>query len=60
MLAAVVGVLAFTLSGQCSPASESELKSNFAAEHETGRRYHIDAADLPAPKLGQSLQIGRC
>ena len=51
-MAAVVGVLAFTLSGQCSPASESELKSNFAAEHETGRKYHIDAADLPAPKTG--------
>ena len=52
LLAAVVGVLAFTLSVQCSPASESELKSNFAAEHETGRRYHIDPADLPAPKTG--------
>ena len=46
--------LVFTLTVQRSPASESEseLKRNFAAEHEIGRRYHIDPADLPAPKTG--------
>ncbi len=31
---------------------DSELKQNFAAEHEIGRRFHIDPADLPAPKSG--------
>ena len=35
-----------------APEPESELKQNFAAEHEIGRRYHIDPADLPAPKTG--------
>ena len=41
-------------SAQRSPAHEpeSELEQNFAAEHEIGRRYHIDPADLPAPKTG--------
>ena len=35
-----------------APEPDSELKRNFAAEHEIGRRYHIDPADLPAPKTG--------
>src|SRR5262249_39719436 len=36
------------------PASDrdSELKRNFAAEHEIGRRFRFDPADVPAPKLG--------
>jgi len=29
-----------------------ELKQNFAAEHDIGRRFHIDPVDLPAPKAG--------
>ena len=28
------------------------LAQNFQAEHEIGRRFHIDPADLPAPKTG--------
>src|SRR5215813_5006711 len=56
--------------GQASP-SKDELAQNFAAEHEIGRRFHIDPNDLPAPKTppivsnrsltvpfnGQSLQV---
>ena len=37
--------------GQAS-ASKDELAQNFPAEHEIGRRFHIDPADLPAPKTG--------
>jgi glucose/arabinose dehydrogenase len=29
-----------------------ELAQNFLAQHEIGRRFHIDPADLPAPKAG--------
>ncbi len=32
--------------------STDELKQNFLAEHEIGRRFHVDPADLPAPKSG--------
>jgi glucose/arabinose dehydrogenase len=32
--------------------TKDELAQNFAAEHEIGRRFHIDPADLPAPKTG--------
>jgi glucose/arabinose dehydrogenase len=35
-----------------APDPDSVLKQNFAAEHEIGRRYHIDPADLPEPKTG--------
>src|SRR5690349_294484 len=31
---------------------DSKLKENFAAEHEVGRRFQFDPADLPAPKSG--------
>jgi glucose/arabinose dehydrogenase len=34
------------------PASDEELKQNFAAEHEIGRRFQVDPNDLPAPKTG--------
>jgi hypothetical protein len=34
------------------PASDEELKQNFAAEHEIGRRFQIDPNNLPAPKTG--------
>ena len=51
--------------------TKDELAQNFAAEHEIGRRFHIDPNDLPAPKTppivtnrsltvpftGQSLQV---
>ena len=32
--------------------TKDELAQNFAAEHEIGKRFHIDPADLPAPKTG--------
>ena len=35
--------------GQASPPKD-ELAQNFAAEHEIGRRFHIDPDDLPEPK----------
>src|SRR6266478_4748410 len=31
-------------------APKDELAQNFAAEHDIGRRFHFDPADLPAPK----------
>ena len=56
---AAISVIAVTLclpswAAQPNPASgdESELKQNFAAEHEVGRRFHFDPADLPVPKTG--------
>src|SRR5438552_12342150 len=38
-------------SGQGSVTKE-ELAQNFQAEHEIGRRFHVDPNDLPAPKAG--------
>ena len=55
LLSAVAVGLTFTsVVAQRSPAHEpeSELARNFAAEHEIGRRFHIDPSDLPAPKSG--------
>jgi glucose/arabinose dehydrogenase len=56
---AAAGALALALfaGAQHHPASgqgaaADELAQNFQAEHEIGRRFHIDAADLPAPKTG--------
>ena len=40
-------------------AKQDELKQNFLNEHELGRRFRIDPADLPAPKTGRSSPIGR-
>jgi glucose/arabinose dehydrogenase len=34
------------------PASDEDLKQNFAAEHEIGRRFQVDPNNLPAPKTG--------
>lgn len=53
------------------PDPGNDLQSNFAAEHEIGRRFRFDPADLPAPKTspivtdrsltipysGQTLQV---
>jgi len=33
-------------------AEDDKLKQNFDAEHEIGRRFHVDPAALPAPKSG--------
>jgi glucose/arabinose dehydrogenase len=50
---AVLAAGAFALSAAAAdqaPAPKDELAQNFAAEHETGRRFQFDAANLPAPK----------
>src|SRR5215813_8643364 len=66
----VVGVQHNVARGQAS-ASKDELAQNFAAEHEIGRRFRVDPAELPSPKTppivtnrsltvpfnGQSLQV---
>ena len=74
LAAAVLALLALGAGGPAagqSSASKDELAQNFAAEHEIGRRFHIDPNDLPAPKTppivtnrsltvpfnGQSLQV---
>jgi len=33
-------------------SSDDALAKNFQAEHEIGRRFHFDPADLPMPKTG--------
>ena len=54
MSAITVALCLSSVPAQPNPASEagSELQRNFAAEHEIGRRFHFDPADLPAPKTG--------
>ena len=55
----VAGTLAFFFAdaqpnaarGQAT-SSQDSLTQNFRIEHEIGRRFHIDPADLPAPKTG--------
>ena len=73
MSAITVALCLSSAGAQPNPATEadSELKRNFAAEHEIGRPFHFDPADLPAPKTdpivtdrslivpysGQTLQV---
>jgi glucose/arabinose dehydrogenase len=54
MSAITVALCLSSAGAQPNPATEadSEFKRNFAAEHEIGRRFHFDPADLPAPKTG--------
>jgi len=47
-LASVIG----EARAQPTPEAGTDLTQNFAAEHEIGRRYRIDPAELPAPKIG--------
>ena len=49
-LAAGAFVLSSAGAQQQAPAAREDLAQNFAAEHEIGRRFQIDAASLPAPK----------
>ena len=35
-----------------APGAKDSLAQNFLAQHEIGRRFHIDPADLPPPKTG--------
>jgi glucose/arabinose dehydrogenase len=37
---------------QAAAMTADELRQNFVAEHEIGRRFRIDLAELPAPKTG--------
>src|SRR5882672_3236558 len=39
-----------TVAADQAPAPKEDLAQNFAAEHEIGRRFQIDPANLPAPK----------
>ncbi len=51
LAALAAGALALLATGMDqAPAAKKDLARNFAAEHEIGRRYQIDAANLPAPE----------
>src|SRR4051794_27298883 len=61
MVSVTVGVLALTVMAERAPtvaqrdqpaAADDAYAQNFAAEHEIGRRFHFDPADLPSPKTG--------
>jgi len=58
VVAALAGLLAASLAaparaqGATAAPSDDALKQNFLVQHEIGRRFHVDPADLPAPKTG--------
>ncbi len=59
LIAVVVTTLALSYAAAQKAAApgqgsdpKDELAQNFLAEHEIGRRFRIDPADLPAPKTG--------
>src|ERR1700730_1629037 len=53
VLLALVGLFTPAVAQQgTDPASDEELKQNFAAEHEIGRRFQLAPNNLPAPKRG--------
>ena len=61
MVSAIVGSLALVMMLAGEPAKAQNVQpaaaddgfaQNFAAEHDIGRRFHFDAANLPAPKTG--------
>src|SRR5262249_44432297 len=50
-LIAMIGMLATAAAQQTADqATDEELKQNFAAEHELGRRFQVDPNKLPEPK----------
>jgi glucose/arabinose dehydrogenase len=54
-LAAVVATLTLVIAsaeGKDEPTAKGDLSQNFAAEHEIGKRFHVDPAELPPPKAG--------
>src|SRR6266403_3014747 len=51
LTALAAGALALSAAAaEQTPAPKDEFAQNFAAEHEIGRRFQIDPANLPAPK----------
>src|SRR4051812_19728558 len=56
--AAVVGAFAICsgtaprAAAAAEPTTAEPLTQNFQAQHEIGRRFHVDPADLPEPKVG--------
>jgi hypothetical protein len=58
ILLVLVGLLTPAVAQQSTdPASDEELKQNFAAEHEIGRRFQNDPNNLPAPKTGPIVTL---
>jgi glucose/arabinose dehydrogenase len=51
-LALLYGINTHRAASAPEPTPAELLTQNFQAEHEIGRRFHIDPADLPAPKTG--------
>ena len=51
-IACAVVALALLAGAAPPPEPENELARSFKAEHEIGRRFHFDPADLPPPKEG--------
>jgi hypothetical protein len=55
MPAAAAATLAFIISiahSEDVSMTTDDLKQNFVGEHDIGRRFHLDPADLPPPKTG--------
>src|SRR5215510_10976587 len=50
MLSIVLCALPALAQPTAAPPTPDALKENFLAEHEIGRRFSIDPAQLPAPK----------
>ncbi len=60
LLAAVLAVLPAAAQQKDQTAADKDaLAQNFLAEHEIGRRYHIDPNDLPRRRPGRSSPTGR-
>src|SRR5689334_13572565 len=52
-LFAMIGTLTSAVAQQsANQKTEEQLKQNFVAEHEIGRRFQIDPNNLPEPKTG--------
>ena len=51
-LAAILALSSAAGQQKAAADPKDELAQNFLAEHEIGRRFHIDPADLPVPKSG--------
>jgi glucose/arabinose dehydrogenase len=57
LTAALTAVLGFSIAfaqrppAEKTPPPDNAVEQNYLAEHEIGRRFHIDPASLPAPKV---------